>query len=163
MLQVITRSVEETEWIGTELGGLAFPGMVVLLSGDLGAGKTAFARGVARGLGVKGPVTSPSFTLAEIYCGRMPLYHLDVYRLNSPLELLDIGYEEYVYGAGVCLIEWGDMVRNLVPADHLEIRIIGTGSERKLSFMASGTDYRNVIEELRKIVALSRGDSNTHA
>ena len=159
----MTATVVATEQIGEQLGKLAYPGMVVLLSGDLGAGKTAFVRGVARGLGVKGPVTSPSFTLAEEHQGQMPLYHLDVYRLNSPSELLDIGYEEYVYGNGITLIEWGDLVRELLPAEHLEVRIMGTGALRELTFIPFGADYTDLVEELTKNVAAGPGNINTNA
>ncbi len=160
MLQLTTKTVEETEQIGEQLGKLAGPGMVVLLTGELGAGKTAFARGVARGLGVKGPVTSPSFTLVEEHQGRIPLYHLDVYRLNAPDELLDIGYEEYVYGHGICLIEWGDLVRELLPPDHLEVRITGIGAERKVTFLPSGAYYQELVRELTTDVASGFGDGN---
>lgn len=163
MLQLITTSVEETEHVGQKMGELVRAGMLVLLTGELGAGKTAFARGVARGLGVEGPVTSPSFTLVEEYHGRIPLYHLDVYRLSAPEELIDIGYEEYVDGEGICLIEWGDLVRELLPADHLEIRISGVGDLRTLAFVPYGPDYEELVRELTISVASGSGDGDAHA
>lgn len=163
MLQLITTSVEETEKIGQKLGELARPGMLILLTGELGAGKTAFARGVARGLGVKGPVTSPSFTLVEEYNGRIPLYHMDVYRLNSPDELIDIGYEEYVDGDGICLIEWGNLVREILPEDNLEIKIDGVGDKRTMAFLPHGADYIELVRELTTSVATSSGDGNAYS
>ncbi|HHV06593.1 MAG TPA: tRNA (adenosine(37)-N6)-threonylcarbamoyltransferase complex ATPase subunit type 1 TsaE [Firmicutes bacterium] len=163
VFQLTTKSVEETEKIGHKLGELAEPGMLILLTGDLGAGKTAFARGVGRGLGVKGPVTSPSFTLVEEHHGRIPLYHMDVYRLHSPEELIDIGYEEYVDSEGICLIEWGDLVREMLSAEHLEIKISGVGAERTITFLPYGAYYKRLVEELTTSVASSSGDGNTHA
>ncbi len=163
MLELTTKSVEETEMIGEKLGELARPGMLVLLTGDLGAGKTAFARGVARGLGVTGPVTSPTFTLVEEYAGRIPLYHLDVYRLTAPEELADIGYEEYVDGDGLCLIEWGDLVREWLGEEQLEIRISGVGKERTLTFLPRGRLYEDLVKELTERVAIGPRDSNTDA
>ena len=163
VLQLTTNSVEETEMVGQKLGELARPGMLVLLTGDLGAGKTAFARGVARGLGVEGPVTSPTFTLVEEYAGRIPLYHLDVYRLNDPEELVNIGYEEYVDGDGLCLIEWGDLVREWLAAEQLEIRISGVGPERTLTFLPQGSLYEELVKELTERVASGPRDSNADA
>ena len=163
MLRITTGSVKETEDIGEQLGKIAFPGMVILLTGDLGAGKTTFARGIARGLNVTSPVTSPTFTLIEEHYGRLPLYHMDVYRLNTPEELEDIGYEEYVGGDGLCLIEWGDQVREWLPAQHLEIRLEGVGEKRTLTLIPSGNKYEQLVKELRQLVVGSHRDGNTDA
>jgi tRNA threonylcarbamoyladenosine biosynthesis protein TsaE len=163
VLQLTTSSVEETEVLGEKLGELARPGMLVLLTGDLGAGKTAFARGVARGLGVEGPVTSPTFTLVEEHQGKIPFYHLDVYRLNDPEELVDIGYEEYTDGDGLCLIEWGDLVREWLATEQLEIKINGVGERRTLTFIPQGSQYEQLVKELTESVAASFRDSNADA
>jgi tRNA threonylcarbamoyladenosine biosynthesis protein TsaE len=123
--------------------------MVVVLTGELGAGKTAFARGVARGLGVRDPVTSPTFTLIQEYTGRLPLYHFDVYRLQEPGELADLGYDEYLEGDGVCLIEWGDLVRELLPPTYLEVHLSGRDTTRFLTFIPRGGRYEKLVEELK--------------
>jgi tRNA threonylcarbamoyladenosine biosynthesis protein TsaE len=112
---LLTYAPEDTAELGRKLGGLLLAGDLICLIGELGAGKTSFAQGVARGLGVEGQVRSPSFTLIHEYYGRLPLYHLDLYRLNDPSELEDLGYEEYFYGDGVALVEWADRVRFFSP------------------------------------------------
>jgi tRNA threonylcarbamoyladenosine biosynthesis protein TsaE len=99
-------------------------GSVVCLDGDLGVGKTVFAKGVAKGLGVKEPVSSPTFTIVQEYReGRIPLFHFDVYRIEDPEEMYEIGYEEYFYGDGVCLIEWADQIRELIPETATHVLI----------------------------------------
>jgi tRNA threonylcarbamoyladenosine biosynthesis protein TsaE len=148
-VQVTTKSAAETERIGALLGQNLERGMVVVLTGELGAGKTAFARGVARGLGVRDPVTSPTFTLIQEYTGRLPLYHFDVYRLQEPGELADLGYDEYLEGDGVCLIEWGDLVRELLPPTYLEVHLSGRDTTRFLTFIPRGGRYEKLVEELK--------------
>jgi tRNA threonylcarbamoyladenosine biosynthesis protein TsaE len=148
-VQVTTKSAAETERIGALLGQKLERGMVVVLTGELGAGKTAFARGVARGLGVRDPVTSPTFTLIQEYTGRLPLYHFDVYRLQEPGELADLGYDEYLEGDGVCLIEWGDLVRELLPPTYLEVHLSGRDTTRFLTFIPRGGRYEKLVEELK--------------
>lgn len=148
-MQVTTKSAAETERIGALLGQNLERGMVVVLTGELGAGKTAFARGVARGLGVRDPVTSPTFTLIQEYTGRLPLYHFDVYRLQEPGELADLGYDEYLEGDGVCLIEWGDLVRELLPPTYLEVHLSGRDTTRFLTFIPRGGRYEKLVEELK--------------
>ena len=99
-------------------------GSVVCLDGDLGVGKTVFAKGVAKGLGVKEPVSSPTFTIVQEYReGRIPMFHFDVYRIEDPEEMYEIGYEEYFYGDGVCLIEWADQIRELIPETATHVLI----------------------------------------
>ncbi|MDI3522753.1 MAG: tRNA threonylcarbamoyladenosine biosynthesis protein TsaE [Bacillota bacterium] len=151
-MQVTTHSVAETDAIGTLLGEKLERGMVVALTGELGAGKTAFARGVARGLGANGPVTSPTFTLIQEYAGRLPLYHFDVYRLTDPAELEELGYEEYLEGDGVCLVEWGDTVRDWLPASYLEVHLSGYDTTRTLTFIPRGSRYEKLVEELKVLV-----------
>jgi tRNA threonylcarbamoyladenosine biosynthesis protein TsaE len=123
VIAAATADVEATRALGTVLAGLAEAGDVVLLTGDLGAGKTALAQGFARGLGVTERVTSPTFTLARSYDGRLRLHHLDVYRLDHLQEAVDLGLPEIVDDGGVTLIEWGDVVVPELPADYLEVRL----------------------------------------
>ncbi len=119
-----TQSPEETFQLGKELSLQAGPGDLILLEGDLGAGKTLFAQGFAQGLGVREYVNSPTFTLLQIYdSGRIPLYHFDLYRLESPEELFEVGAEEYFSGEGVCLVEWGERFAAWLPGPYVLIRI----------------------------------------
>ena len=112
-------------------------GDVLCLDGDLGVGKTVFTKGVAAGLGIKDDVSSPTFTLIqENYGGRLPLYHFDVYRIDGPWDMDDLGYEEYFYGEGVCLVEWGSMIKELFPENTIYVRI-----EKDLE---KGFDYRKI-------------------
>lgn len=117
-------SPEETEKIGFEFGQAAKKGDIFCLSGDLGAGKTVFTKGFAKGLGVEDYVTSPTFTLINEYDGRLKLYHFDVYRLSSEDDMYDLGYDEYLFGDGVCLIEWPERIMGLLPdyAVFIEIK-----------------------------------------
>lgn len=150
MIIIKTLSAAETRNLGALLGGLLQPGDVISLNGDLGAGKTCFAGGVARGLGIDERITSPTFTLINEYDGRLPLYHLDVYRLESPEELEDLGYEEYFYGTGVTLIEWAEQVEQYLPAERLDIFIekhSGDDNIRVIRFIARGTRYNKLVEE----------------
>ena len=111
-MDYLSNSVEETEALGAELAGRLEPGDVVAFTGDLGAGKTAFTRGLARGLGCTGRVTSPTFTIVNEHEGPIPLFHFDMYRLGSADELYDIGWEDYLARGGVCAVEWSEIVRD---------------------------------------------------
>jgi tRNA threonylcarbamoyladenosine biosynthesis protein TsaE len=139
----VTRSAEETRELGCELAGMLHPGDVVLLVGELGAGKTCFAQGVARGLEVREHVTSPTFNLLREYHGRIALYHLDAYRLDGPADLFAIGVDEYLDGDGVLLVEWGDRVRDFFRMEYLEISLMfGTGDdERRVVFEPRGNAW----------------------
>ncbi len=118
-----TTSPADTRELGAAVASLAQPGDLLLLVGEMGAGKTAFAQGFAAGLGVTEPVTSPSFTLVHEYAGRLPLHHVDVYRLERLAELQDLALSELIDGEGVTLIEWGDVVLPALPSDYLEVRL----------------------------------------
>ena len=132
-----TRSPEETFALGEKLGREAKPGQIYTLNGDLGTGKTVFTQGFAAGLGITEPVNSPTFTIVQIYEeGRMPFYHFDVYRIGDIEEMDEIGYEDYFYGNGVCLIEWADLIRELLPEETGRITI-----EKDLE---KGFDYRKI-------------------
>ncbi len=132
-----TNSERETFELGKELGEAAKSGEIYCLDGDLGAGKTVFAKGFAAGLGIDEPVTSPTFTIVKEYVGgRLPLYHFDVYRIADPDEMYAIGYEDYFYGEGVCLVEWSELIEELIPESAVHINIT-----RELD---KGIDYRHV-------------------
>lgn len=135
-----TFSAEETYAFGKTLGQRAKPGQVYTLIGDLGAGKTVFTQGVAAGLGIKEPVNSPTFTIVQVYeDGRMPFYHFDVYRIGDVEEMEEIGYEDYFYGEGICLIEWANLIREILPEHYTQITI-----EKDLT---KGFDYRRILIE----------------
>lgn len=122
----------ETRRIGASVGGVLRAGDVVVLAGDLGTGKTAFVQGLAEGLGVEERVVSPSFMIVREYEGRLPLTHVDVYRLDRFQELFDIGFEEVVSEERVTVIEWGDRITPLVPGDHLAVRLVpGEGTDER--------------------------------
>ena len=126
---LVSRSPEETQAIGERLGARLGPGAVIACTGELGAGKTCFLQGLARGLGVTTDVTSPTFVLINEYRGRLPVYHLDAYRTGSLTELAELGIEEMLYGAGVTVVEWADKLLPLLPAGTIHVRISGLGDE----------------------------------
>ncbi len=123
-MEFITHSAEQTEHLGSLLALQLKPGDVIAYTGDLGAGKTAFTRGLARGLGIDGAVTSPTYTIVNEYLsGRMPLFHFDMYRLGSSDELFDIGWEDYLVRGGVCAVEWSENVDDVLDEDTIRIDI----------------------------------------
>jgi tRNA threonylcarbamoyladenosine biosynthesis protein TsaE len=134
-----TSSVRETRDLAVALAGLAQPGDLVVLAGDLGAGKTAFAQGFGAGLGVTEPITSPTFTLAQQYAGRLTVHHLDIYRLDQLAEVADLGLSELLDDGGVVLIEWGDAILSLLPNDYLEVRLAFGGGDQ------TGDDDRRIL------------------
>ncbi|MGN0432025.1 MAG: tRNA (adenosine(37)-N6)-threonylcarbamoyltransferase complex ATPase subunit type 1 TsaE [Lachnospiraceae bacterium] len=137
-----TFSEKETFLLGEELGKTAVPGQIYTLIGDLGVGKTVFTQGFAKGLGVTEHVNSPTFTIVQIYeSGRMPFYHFDVYRIGDVEEMDEIGYEDYVYGNGVSLIEWAGLIEEILPEHYTQITI-----EKELE---KGFDYRRITVEER--------------
>jgi len=123
MKRIITNSERETFELGYKIGTKLKKGDVISLNGDLGAGKTHLTKGIAAGLGVDDYITSPTFTIVNEYFGRLPLYHFDVYRIDDIYEMYEIGFEEYLYGDGVCVVEWGDMVEELLPKNKIYIYI----------------------------------------
>ena len=132
-----TFSPEETFAFGNWIGENALPGQVYTLVGDLGVGKTVFTQGVAEGLGITEPVNSPTFTIIQEYeSGRMPFYHFDVYRIGDIEEMEEIGYDDYFYGNGICLIEWANLIEEILPEQIIEITI-----EKNLE---KGFDYRKI-------------------
>lgn len=132
-----TNSEKETYAFGLELGKKAHAGQVYTLVGDLGVGKTVFTKGLARGLDILEPVSSPTFTIVQVYEeGRLPFYHFDVYRIGDVEEIDEIGYEDYIYGDGVSLIEWANLIEEILPEHYTEIKI-----EKDLE---KGFDYRRI-------------------
>lgn len=131
-----THNEEETRKIGQQIGESAKPGQIFCLNGDLGVGKTVFTKGFALGLGITEHITSPTFTIINVYEGRLNFYHFDVYRIDDPDELYEIGYEEYFFGDGVCLIEWAELVSELLPDDVININITKD--------LEQGLDYRKI-------------------
>ena len=132
-----TYGPEETKELGEKIGRQTRPGQIYTLTGDLGVGKTVFTQGLARGLGIKEPVSSPTFTIVQIYEeGRLPLYHFDVYRIGDVEEMEEIGYDDYFFGNGVCLIEWADLIGEILPSDIISVTI-----EKDLE---RGFDYRRI-------------------
>ena len=137
-----THSAEETFALGQKLGEQAKAGQIYTLNGDLGVGKTVFTQGIARGLGITEAVSSPTFTIVQVYEeGRLPFYHFDVYRIGDIEEMDEIGFEDYVYGDGVSLIEWANLIDEILPANRTEITI-----EKDLE---QGFDFRRITVEKR--------------
>ena len=139
-----TRSPEETFILGKKIGEAALPGQVYTLNGDLGVGKTIFTQGVAAGLGITEAVSSPTFTIVQVYEeGRLPFYHFDVYRIGDIEEMEEIGYDDYFFGQGICLIEWAKLIHEILPEKRISVTI-----EKDLD---KGFDYRRItIEEIEE-------------
>lgn len=152
MKKIICRNIDETKKIGCKLGSLLQKGDIVCLTGDLGAGKTTLTKSIALGLDVKEDVTSPTFTIINEYDGRLPVYHFDVYRIMDIDEMYDIGYEEYFYGNGVCIVEWASQIKELIPNEHLWIEIkLGSDINNREFYIEGTTEhYKSIIEELMK-------------
>lgn len=131
---------EDTFRLGMEIGEKAVKGTVLSLIGDLGVGKTVFTKGLARGLGITEPVNSPTFTIMQVYEeGRCPFYHFDVYRIGDISEMDEIGYEDCFYGEGVCLIEWADLIEEILPESYVRVTIAKD--------LQKGFDYRKIVLE----------------
>jgi tRNA threonylcarbamoyladenosine biosynthesis protein TsaE len=150
-LEIISRSPEETQKIGVRLGELALPGDVFLLVGGLGAGKTCLTQGIAWGLGIKEYAASPSFVVIRELHGRLPLYHIDFYRLDHLEEIAELGLDDYLYGKGVCVLEWAEKGLSLLPEEHLLIEISYlSDTERRLKLKPSGKRYRRIVSQLKQ-------------
>lgn len=135
-----TYGPDETFALGQKIGERAKAGQIYTLCGDLGVGKTVFTQGVAEGIGIQEPVNSPTFTIVQIYDeGRLPFYHFDAYRIGDVSEMDEIGYEDYFYGEGICLIEWANLISEIIPKDAVSVTI-----EKNLE---KGMDYRKITIE----------------
>jgi len=148
--RVVTRSTDETLALAESVGELLRPGDVVSLAGGLGTGKTVFARGVARALGVDAPIVSPTFTIVREYEGRVPVVHVDVYRIDTFQELHDLGFEEVVRDDAVTLVEWGDVIDGMLPSDRLDVRLVAGAEddERVIEIEGRGRTWRARAAEL---------------
>ena len=152
MYSVITSSPEQTWRIGEMLGALLGPGDIVCLYGDLGAGKTSLSYGIALGLEVKEQyITSPTFTFVNEYEGRVPFYHIDLYRLNDPDELENIGFEEYIDSDGVTVVEWAERAEDELPEERLSVYLHSVNeNSREVGFLAEGERYQKLLDALKQ-------------
>lgn len=167
-LDIISHSSTQTQRLGVRLGELVRGGELLLLEGQLGTGKTTFTQGLAQGMGITEDISSPTFTLLKEYAGRESqitsarepalisaarpaLYHFDLYRLDDPEEILDLGFEDYFYSSGVCVVEWADKADLLWPTEHLRIRLkMLNETKRGLLFIAVGTRYCDLLQQFQK-------------
>lgn len=150
-LELQSRNPEGTQQIGREIGRLAAPGDLYLLIGNLGAGKTCLTQGIAWGLGIQGFISSPSFVILKVYKGRLNLYHVDLYRMQSAQEISHLGLEDYIYGKGVCVVEWANRGWEY-PVDYLlvEMKII-SDTKRSLFFSYRGEKYIGMVKRLKAV------------
>ena len=149
-MEIILKGLKETEEFGIKLGSLLKRGDILCLNGDLGAGKTTMTKSIGLGLGVEEYITSPTFALINEYRGRLPVYHFDVYRLENADELYDLGFDDYFYGNGVCVIEWADKIQRMIPKDRtvVDIEKGNEDDERLLKISGYGKRYEELIKEL---------------
>jgi len=150
MVNIYLENENKTKEIGYKLGKLLQPGSVICLIGDLGAGKTTMTQSLAKALEVEDYITSPTFTIVNEYEGRMPLYHFDVYRIGSSDEMYDIGYDEYINGDGVCIIEWANLIDDILPDEYLYIELKYKDMSREMTLNPVGQKYEKIVEELIK-------------
>ena len=156
VLNIVSGSPGYTRKLGKRIGELAEAGDVVLLVGELGAGKTCLTQGIARGLGIDEKVVSPTFVLLREYRGRLPLYHIDFYRLDTMEEIASLGLEDYIYGDGVCVVEWAEKGLEIFPDEHLRIDIKYLApAKRELSLLSVGPGYERLLtglQDSRKVI-----------
>lgn len=150
-MRIEIRNLEETEMMGKVIARILERGTVVCLDGDLGAGKTTLTQFIARDFGVNEYVTSPTFTIIKEYEGKLPFYHMDVYRIESEDDMYDLGFEEYIYSDGVTIIEWSNNIINMLPENKINIYIQrGHGDTRILNITGKGQVYDTLVGELKK-------------
>ena len=148
-IELISQSPEQTQQLGINMGKLALPGDVFLLSGELGTGKTCLTQGIAWGLGIEEYAMSPSFVIMREHYGRLPLYHIDLYRLDRIEESMDLGLDDYLYGSGVCVVEWAEKALSIMPVKHLLIEISYlSDTERSFRMKPSGESYLELADRL---------------
>jgi len=151
-LELISHSPEQTQRLGVRIGELALPGDIFLLVGDLGTGKTCLTQGIAWGLGIKEYTMSPSFVIVRELYGRLPLYHIDLYRLEHIEEIMELGLDDYLYGSGVCVVEWAEKGLSILPAEHLLIQISYlSDTERSFQLKPSGKRYLEILAQLKHL------------
>jgi tRNA threonylcarbamoyladenosine biosynthesis protein TsaE len=158
-LDLVTNRPEETQEIGVRIGRLARAGDVFLLVGELGAGKTCLTQGIAWGLDIKDYALSPSFVIVRELAGRLKLYHIDLFRLERLAEIDDLGLDDYLYGDGVCVVEWAERGLPLLPTEHLWIEIkFLDDTQRSLRFKPSGARYQELLAQLRQFFLRRKSD-----
>ncbi|CEN80398.1 tRNA (adenosine(37)-N6)-threonylcarbamoyltransferase complex ATPase subunit type 1 TsaE [Paraclostridium sordellii] len=150
MVKIYLENEEQTKDIGYKLGQLLTPKSVICLIGDLGAGKTTMTQSLAKALEVDDYITSPTFTIVNEYEGRIPLYHFDVYRIGSSDEMYDIGFDEYIDGDGVCIIEWANLIEDILPDEYLYIEMNYKETGREMILTPKGEKYEEIVKELTK-------------
>ncbi len=148
MFKIYLENEEKTKEIGYKLGKLLTEKSVITLVGDLGAGKTTLTQNIARALEVDDYITSPTFTIVNEYEGKYPLYHFDVYRIGSSDEMYDIGYDEYVDGEGICIIEWANLIDDILPPEYLDIKLNYVENSREMILNPIGEKYENIVKNL---------------
>ena len=151
-LKLISHSPEQTQRLGVSIGELTRPGDIFLLVGSLGTGKTCLTQGIAWGLDIKEYTLSPSFVIMRELYGRLPLYHIDLYRLDHIEEIADLGLDDYLYGNGVCVVEWAEKGLSVLPPEHLMIQISYlSDTERSFQLKPSGKRYREILRQLKHL------------
>jgi tRNA threonylcarbamoyladenosine biosynthesis protein TsaE len=152
-LDFISHSENQTQRIGARLAPLLKPGDVLAVTGDLGTGKTRWVQGVCQGLGVVEPVVSPTFTLVNEYQGRLPVYHVDLYRLNSAEEVFTFGLEDYLYGPGITLVEWADQAIDYFPESYLEVHLYHLEeTKRRMVLRPKGQRFLDMLEQFKNLI-----------
>lgn len=150
LIKIISHSPEQTQQLGRRIGELAQPGDIYLLVGNLGAGKTCLTQGITWGLAIKEYALSPSFVLVRELHGRLPLYHIDLYRLDRIEEIVDLGLDDYLYGQGVCVVEWAEKGLSVLPAEHLLMKIYCLAdTERSFELIPHGRRYQKLVAQLK--------------
>ncbi|MFC2044637.1 tRNA (adenosine(37)-N6)-threonylcarbamoyltransferase complex ATPase subunit type 1 TsaE [Chloroflexota bacterium] len=152
-LRLTSHSPEETQELGRRIGELALVGDVFLLVGELGAGKTCLTQGIAWGLDIKAYTMSPSFVIVRELYGRLPLYHIDLYRLDRMEEAVELGLDEYLYSQGICVVEWAEKALSMLPKEYLLIRIdYLSDTERSLQFEPNGRSYVEIVSKIKSSI-----------
>ncbi|HHW48539.1 MAG TPA: tRNA (adenosine(37)-N6)-threonylcarbamoyltransferase complex ATPase subunit type 1 TsaE [Clostridiaceae bacterium] len=155
MIRIKTCSAEQTVNVGKRLGQMLKQGDIICLIGDLGAGKTAFTGGIADALGITGYITSPTFTIINEYEGKIPLYHFDVYRIADPEELYELGFDEYIDGDGIVVIEWADLIKEVLPSEYIQVTIEkdteNGENERIITIEFKGGKNEKRLEEIKAL------------
>lgn len=149
-MKITVNNLKDTEMVGKIIGRNLTNGTVLCLDGDLGAGKTTLTQFIAKEFGINEYLTSPTFTIIKEYEGKLPFYHMDVYRIESEEDMYDLGYDEYIYSEGVTIIEWSHKIKNILPKNRINIEIQRVGdNQRILHITGSGITYDNIIKELK--------------
>ena len=148
-MKITARNIEDTERLGKIIARCLEKGTVICLDGELGAGKTTLTKFIAKESGVKENIVSPTFTIIKEYEGKLPLYHMDVYRIDSEDDMYDLGYDEYIYSEGVTVIEWADLIKGILPEERIEIRMKRIDDEkREISIEGKGRVFEKLAGEL---------------